>query len=684
MADTAVNGHGHGQHHEPAYRSGSPAPTDASDGNRLPMQEPSRDLTSVDVASLIINKMIGTGIFTSPFTVLINCENKTTALCLWLCGFVYTILSMFMYMEFARKLPFTGGELVYLDDVMPGYSLLTSTLYAFYFVFVYTTSTNAMYFGAQVLLATSGKTNLQDLDLDDNQQILRFLSVVVTTVVCLVLYLSSSKSRLLNMLTALGKVALLLIICAFGCRYLSQRDVFATEDHWTRPRGKSTTIELHTEADSSRRTVESNWQAAFITILFSFHGWENATLVSGEIPSFSVLRKGTIYALAIVGSLYLTIAVLVSLAFQWPDSPYSDNKGPVLDKNSTMLENYTAVFLNVAGNQESAAVATAIITAVSAVGSMISVTYTCVRVKQSIAWTNILPFSFIWRRSGPLRPRYQLIPSGDRNGGRSISLSLSSHDPYAYLGTPEGGIMLHWIVTVFYICVTAAINDPIEAIGFSAMLLVYGHFFMEALVALGFIWFDPVDRQARPIGYPAIGWSQDNSIHSPAWWTKHAAGSNNLFKNGSLQVLLGVIIFLFSVGMVIVDSWHGSRGPERKDFVRFIITTTLMILGALYWLAFVNPRSSNIVYRWFNHELELLSHGKDDNSDAERVCRFFQIPGIELRDRPHHGQPAHQSTEVLQQAEALEHRHTHFGYCKFVSLKAKHDPAPSSNRVAYP
>ncbi|KAF0322401.1 hypothetical protein GQ607_010279 [Colletotrichum asianum] len=36
--------------------------------------------------------MIGTGIFSSPFYVLINSPNKTTAIGLWICGYIYTIL----------------------------------------------------------------------------------------------------------------------------------------------------------------------------------------------------------------------------------------------------------------------------------------------------------------------------------------------------------------------------------------------------------------------------------------------------------------------------------------------------------------------------------------------------------------------------------------------------------------
>ena len=79
--------------------------------------------------------MIGTGIFSGPPTVLLYTGKKSTALWLWAAGFVYTLiryaivsdrllevailliwkyLSMTLYLEYSRKLPYTGGELVYV------------------------------------------------------------------------------------------------------------------------------------------------------------------------------------------------------------------------------------------------------------------------------------------------------------------------------------------------------------------------------------------------------------------------------------------------------------------------------------------------------------------------------------------------------------------------------------------
>lgn len=50
-----------------------------------------RTLTQTDVTALVINNMIGTGIFTGPYIVLVNTQSKSVAMGLWVAGFTHTI-----------------------------------------------------------------------------------------------------------------------------------------------------------------------------------------------------------------------------------------------------------------------------------------------------------------------------------------------------------------------------------------------------------------------------------------------------------------------------------------------------------------------------------------------------------------------------------------------------------------
>lgn len=50
-------------------------------------------LTTFDVFSLIVNKMIGTGIFTAPSVVLALTADRRIAIILWGLAFLYTIIT---------------------------------------------------------------------------------------------------------------------------------------------------------------------------------------------------------------------------------------------------------------------------------------------------------------------------------------------------------------------------------------------------------------------------------------------------------------------------------------------------------------------------------------------------------------------------------------------------------------
>ncbi|KAF3911423.1 hypothetical protein ABW20_dc0103968 [Dactylellina cionopaga] len=74
-----------------------------------------KELNGKEVFSLIVNKMIGSGIVTGPAQVLLYTGRKDYALLIWALGFIYTIASAIMFVEFGYKFPVTGGELVYVS-----------------------------------------------------------------------------------------------------------------------------------------------------------------------------------------------------------------------------------------------------------------------------------------------------------------------------------------------------------------------------------------------------------------------------------------------------------------------------------------------------------------------------------------------------------------------------------------
>lgn len=93
---------------------------------------PRRNLRVHDVAGLILNKVVGSGIFTTPGLVLALTKHKPTSIVLWVMGGIHAMLwyasqshsrnllivgniSLTVYLEFGTSLPFTGGELIYVS-----------------------------------------------------------------------------------------------------------------------------------------------------------------------------------------------------------------------------------------------------------------------------------------------------------------------------------------------------------------------------------------------------------------------------------------------------------------------------------------------------------------------------------------------------------------------------------------
>jgi amino acid transporter len=146
-----------------------------------------------------------------------------------------------------------------------------------------------MQFGVQILTAANVP---YPENFEPDNRLLRFFGVIILTFICLIHFFSGRVGRAMNQAFAFVKIALLLIVLGAGIHFTRGR--FVRKDWFQSPNPNP-----------------SSSATAFLYIVFSFAGWENATFVSGEVPSNKVLRKGCLLAVSIVGSLY----VLINLVF---------------------------------------------------------------------------------------------------------------------------------------------------------------------------------------------------------------------------------------------------------------------------------------------------------------------------------------------------------------------------------
>lgn len=173
---------------------------------------------------------------------------------------------MFLYLEYSIRLPFTGGEMIYLDAFIPRPKLFMYTLYAIQFVLLMHNSTNCLQFGSQVILA-----DLRDPEV--NQRLVRFFGIVILTVVCLIIYFNNTIFRYFNLTVAWLKFAGLIVLFGKGLQMAIAQETktFGAIDQ------------------SSYLFSESPLRhfLALLQVLFAFNGWENATFV--KLPEMPLL-----------------------------------------------------------------------------------------------------------------------------------------------------------------------------------------------------------------------------------------------------------------------------------------------------------------------------------------------------------------------------------------------------------
>jgi hypothetical protein len=179
--------------------------------NDLPL--PTAKLTVLDVAALILNKQIGTGIFTTPGAVLLSTQSKNLSVALWTIGGFWTLMFLLIYLEFGDAFPYNGGELVYLDEIYHQPELLATILFSGFFLTLGNSYGNSIQFAKHVLVAAiPGLEDTTELD----SRLVRYIAVSVITFVCLIHWHSSRAGLFLNKLVAWYKIGLLVAVFIAG------------------------------------------------------------------------------------------------------------------------------------------------------------------------------------------------------------------------------------------------------------------------------------------------------------------------------------------------------------------------------------------------------------------------------------------------------------------------------------
>ncbi|KAH6913157.1 high affinity methionine permease [Coprinopsis sp. MPI-PUGE-AT-0042] len=343
---------------------------------------------AVSVIFLNVSKMIGTGVFTTPGSILKGVGSVGLSLIFWVIGYFFAGASLAVFLEYASYFPHrSGAEVAYLEKAYPRPRFLMPTVFAVQSVLLSFSSSNAIVLARYILVA-AGVT--------DTAWRTRGLAVGAYTVVVLVGIASTKWSLRLSNAIGIVKVLTLLFIAITGLVVL----------------GGHTSIEdPHANFRNSFAGTSSNGNAlatSLVKVNFAYSGFENAFAVVNEVRNpVKTLKRYAPISLTLVFVLYFFANIAYFAAVPKESIRTS--------RELTASLFFSAVF----GNSRAVSALSALV-AVSSFGNLLAVVIGSSRIIRECGRQGVLPYPRFWASTRPFN-------------------------------TPLGPYLLKWLLTVIVI-----------------------------------------------------------------------------------------------------------------------------------------------------------------------------------------------------------------------------------------
>ncbi|KAI8720118.1 hypothetical protein NCS52_00456500 [Fusarium sp. LHS14.1] len=326
-------------------------------------------LTFIDVMCLVINRMIGTGIFDSPKGVIRGVRSPGIAILFWLCGCVYALAGAHVYVEYGlnvpryvidgveQSVPRSGGDLHYLQYVFPwprykkGIVMLSGVLYCISFICIGNMAGNCINCALRLVEAANPATDVRDL----NEGMIRGIAIVIAIFPCLIHAFSRRGGILLNNLLAFIKVLMLIFM------------IIAT---WAVAGGPA---------------GDKAYAQAFLSIIFAFSGFDQ-DFILGEIKHpRKTYPRSMWWGVGMVSALYMAVNICYMIIVPTD-----------IQETYNVAQAFFYIIFNASpedpkGYEIKRAVNAFL--AISSFGNIVVMTYTAARMKQEIAKQGFIPFT---------------------------------------------------------------------------------------------------------------------------------------------------------------------------------------------------------------------------------------------------------------------------------------------------
>ncbi|KAL2437194.1 High-affinity methionine permease [Exophiala dermatitidis] len=241
----------------------------------------------ITIIFLNLSKMVGTGVYSTPASILKGTGSVGLSLIYWFIGFLMAASGLSVYLEYAAYFPNrSGSEVVYLEQAYPRPRYLFPITFAVQTVLLSFSSSNAIVL-AQYLFRINGH--------DPSAWQLKGVAIGAYTLAFLFVAFNTRFSYFLSNAIGFVKVATLVFVAITGLVVLGGHT-----------RVEDPHANFRNAFESSTGTTPYGITNALVKIVFSYMGYENAFNVVNEVknPVRSIRTAGSI-SLFCVAVLYM-------------------------------------------------------------------------------------------------------------------------------------------------------------------------------------------------------------------------------------------------------------------------------------------------------------------------------------------------------------------------------------------
>ncbi|KAF9558568.1 APC amino acid permease [Agrocybe pediades] len=334
-----------------------------------------RQLGLFSAAFLIFNRIIGTGIYATPSSILRSSGSVGVALIMWLVGASIAACGTAVYVEFGTGLPRSGGEKNYLEFIYRRPKFLVTCTYAFYTFIMGTATANSVVFSEYLLHAVS---------LEPTWLNTRLVAFSCLTFICLIHGTRLQWGLRLQNALGLSKLIILLLISLSGMLCLAGVRGIRVGDQYEKPDSFSSWGKFWEGSGTGANAFVSG----LYNVIWSFIGYANANYALSEVRDpVRTIKRAAPLAMISVTVVYLFINVAYFAAV---------SKKNILESRRIVAALY---FRNLFGPTTEKTLSAFI--ALSTLGNLLSGQFSQGRVIQELGREGVMPYSSFFASNKP-------------------------------------------------------------------------------------------------------------------------------------------------------------------------------------------------------------------------------------------------------------------------------------------